>query len=106
MTDIPADRSGGGQPAMTDRQQPRASAAPIFPALWFTSGTPMNIGQRDCAYARWVEFHAGRHGLGYRTRGTAVPLATGAAVHQGMELIGKWLLEWQQSYPRIRLSSE
>lgn len=74
-----------------------------YPALWFTSGTPISIGQRDCAYARWLEFHAGPHGTGYRKRAQAVPLATGAAVHQGIELIGKWILDWQAKFPARRL---
>lgn len=63
----------------------------------------MNIGQRDCAFARWLEFHAGQHGTGFRRRATAVPLATGAAVHTGLELIGKWILDWQRAHTQQRL---
>lgn len=74
-----------------------------FPLLWYTSGTPMNVGQRDCAFARWLEYHAGPHGTGYRMKAAAVPLATGAAVHHGIELVGKWMLEWQQAHPGQRL---
>lgn len=76
---------------------------PTYPALWFTSGTPISIGQHDCAYARWLEYHAGPHGCGYRKRGQQVPLATGAAVHRGIELIGKWILDWQHAHAGQRL---
>lgn len=76
-----------------------------YPALWFTSNTPITTGQRDCAYLRWLGYHAGRHGTGYRRKGHAVPLATGSAVHDGHQLIGEWILEWQAKNPRRRLTS-
>jgi hypothetical protein len=71
------------------------TALQTFPALWYTSGTVINTGQRSCAFERWAGYHAGRHGTGWRKRSTAIPLATGAAVHKGVELIGTWLLDWQ-----------
>jgi hypothetical protein len=74
-----------------------------FPALWYTSGTPINVGQRDCAMQRYLEYHAGAHGTGFRKKATAVPLATGSAVHTGLELLGGWILDWQQAHPRERL---
>ena len=62
-----------------------------YPALWFTSRTPAIEGQTHCAYARWLGYHAGPHGPGWRRRATHIPLATGAAVHEGLELLGGWL---------------
>ena len=63
----------------------------------------MNVGQHDCAYARWAGYHAGRHGTGYRSIAQAVPLATGSGVHTGMELIGRWILDWQHAHAGQRL---
>lgn len=50
--------------------------------------------------ARYLEYHAGPHGTGWRTRATSIPFATGGAVHIGLESIGKWLLEYQQGRPQ------
>lgn len=77
----------------------------VYPALWFTSNTPITTGQRDCAYLRWLGYHAGPHGTGYRRKGHAVPLATGSAVHVGHQLIGDWILEWQAKNPTRRLTA-
>ena len=74
-----------------------------YPLLWYTSGTPINIGQRDCAFERYMGTHAGKHGTGYRRITQAVPLATGGAVHEGVELIGDWIMEWQATHPNRRL---
>lgn len=79
--------------------------APTFPALWYTSNTPISVGQRECAYRRWLEYHAGPHGTGYRRVATAVPLATGSAVHQGVQFIGEWILDWQRANPQRRLTT-
>lgn len=68
-----------------------------FPAIWYTSGTVINTGQRSCAFERWLGYHAGKHGTGWRRKAVAVPLATGSAVHTGVELIGKWLIDWQSA---------
>jgi hypothetical protein len=65
------------------------------PLLWYTSGSPQRLGQTSCAYQRWLEYHAGPHGTGYRRKGNAVPLATGGGVHHGIQLIGEWILEAQ-----------
>lgn len=64
-----------------------------YPTLWFTSRTPIIEGQTHCAWARYMGYHAGLHGTGWRRIATAIPLATGSAVHTGLELLGKWLLE-------------
>jgi len=61
--------------------------------LWFCSRTPTVLGQTVCAYKRFLEYHSGPNGLGLRRKSTAVPLATGAAVHTGLELLGNWLKE-------------
>lgn len=76
-----------------------------YPPLWFTSGTPHRLGQRGCAYERWLGYHAGPHGTGYRRRATAVPLATGSAVHTGVGLLGEWILDWQKAHPTQRLTA-
>lgn len=78
---------------------------PAHPSLWFTSGTPHRLGQRSCAYERWLGYHAGRHGTGFRRRATAVPLATGSGVHAGVGLLGQWILDWQGAHPGQRLTT-
>ncbi len=78
---------------------------PAYPSLWFTSGTPHRLGQRQCAYERWLGYHAGRHGTGFRRRATAVPLATGSGVHAGVGLLGQWILDWQRAHPTQRLTA-
>lgn len=85
---------------MSDKHQPST-----FPLLWWTSGTPLNVGQRDCAMERYLGYHAGPHGTGYKRIAQAVPLVTGGAVHQGLQLLGEWILEWQAAHPRQRLLS-
>ncbi len=75
----------------------------VHPMLFYTSGSPINTGQRDCAYARWLGYHAGTHGTGFRTKRTAIPLATGGAVHKGVELILKWVYDYQTAHPMQRL---
>jgi hypothetical protein len=69
------------------------------PRLWFTSRTPIEEGQTHCAYARYLGYHAGPHGTGYRRRQTALPLATGEAVHAGLESVGRWLIQTDQPVP-------
>lgn len=74
-----------------------------FVKLWYTSGTVINTGQRDCAYKRWIGYSAGKHGTGWRKRATAIPLATGSGTHRGMEMVGKWLIDWQAAHAGLRL---
>lgn len=74
-----------------------------YPALWWTSNTPITTGQRECAMRRYLGNHAGRHGTGFRKRATAVPLATGSGTHHGIELIGQWLIEWREAHKQDRL---
>lgn len=74
-----------------------------YPAMWFTSGTPLKLGQSECRMERYLAFHAGQHGTGYRRRATAIPLATGAGVHDGIGLIGEWILDRQAAKPNDRL---
>lgn len=74
-----------------------------YPALFYTSNTPITVGMRECAFERYLGYHAGRHGTGYRRISQAVPLATGAAVHSGMEKVGGWILEYHAKYPSARL---
>lgn len=73
-------------------------ATPRYPLLWWTSRTPTEVGQRHCRMARYLGYHAGQHGTGYRRRALSVPLATGSAVHTGVELLVDWLLEYQQKH--------
>lgn len=68
------------------------------PALWFTSRSPTEVGQRHCRFARYCQYHAGPHGTGYVRKAMSVPLATGGAVHVGTQLMGEWLLEYQGKY--------
>ncbi len=77
---------------------------PTFPAIWYTSGTPIGIGQRGCAFERWLSNHAGTHGTGWRRKAVAVPLATGKGVHNGIELVGKWILDYQAAHPRAHVT--
>jgi hypothetical protein len=62
-----------------------------FPLMWFTSRTPILEGQTHCNMARYLGYHAGPQGTGWRRRQHAVPLATGTAVHAGLEALGHWL---------------
>lgn len=80
---------------------PEATAT--YPLLWWTSNTPITIGQRDCAFQRWLGNHAGAHGTGYRRTSVAVPLATGTGLHQGIQLIGEWIVDWQAAHAGRRL---
>lgn len=70
----------------------------IHPALWYTSRTPTEQGQTHCAMARYLGYHAGPHGTGYRRISQSIPLATGSFTHLGVELIGGWLMEYQQAH--------
>jgi hypothetical protein len=78
------------------------SPSSSFPLLWWTSHTPQVVGQQRCAMARYLGYHAGRHGTGYRRTSQSVPLATGSAVHKGLELLGGWLLEYQHAHGGAR----
>lgn len=74
-----------------------------YPLLWYTSNTPISVGQRDCAMERYLGYHAGPHGTGWRRKAQAIPLVTGGSVHTGVQLIGEWILEWQTKNPNRRL---
>ena len=78
---------------------------PTFPAIWFTSGSPINVGQRECAMERYLGYHAGKHGTGWRRKAVAIPLATGAGVHDGIGLLCQWVLDWQGAHGGQRLLS-
>jgi hypothetical protein len=69
-----------------------------FPLLWFTSRTPTVVGQTHCRMDRYLGYHAGAHGTGYRHRAQSVPLATGSGVHVGAELILEWIQEYQTKH--------
>lgn len=69
-----------------------------FPLLWFTSRTPTVVGQTHCRMDRYLQYHAGAHGTGWRHKAQSVPLATGAAVHVGIELLAGWIKEWQDKH--------
>lgn len=73
-------------------------ATPTLPLLWFTSRTPTEVGQRHCRFDRFLSYHAGPHGTGYRRKALSVPLATGSAVHRGAELLADWIMEYQQKH--------
>lgn len=77
--------------------------ATVYPALWYTSNTPQAKGWTHCDMARYLGQHAGPHGTGWKHRSTAVPLATGIAFHKGQQMIGEWILEWQDKHPNQRL---
>ncbi len=68
------------------------------PLLWFTSRSPTDVGQRHCRMDRFLSYHAGPHGTGYRRKALSVPLATGSAVHTGAELLADWIMEYQQKH--------
>ena len=74
--------------------------------LWYTSRTPLDIGQRRCAMARYLGTHAGPHGTGYRRVAQAIPLATGTGVHRGLELIGQWVMDYQERHGLAKLPTE
>jgi len=76
-----------------------------YPLLWYTSGTPHRTGLMECDMRRYLGTHAGRHGTGWRRISTAVPLATGHAVHVGHQLLGEWILDFQKAHPGRQLLS-
>lgn len=69
-----------------------------YPILFYTSGTPHRTGQLRCAMERWLGNHAGVHGTGWSRVKRSIPLATGSAVHKGVELLLTWIAEWQKKY--------
>jgi hypothetical protein len=69
-----------------------------WPKLWFVSRTPTILGQTVCRMARFYAYHAGEHGTGWRRIAQSVPLATGGAVHVGVELLCGWIKEYQSSH--------
>jgi hypothetical protein len=70
--------------------------APLkFPLLWMTSRTPTIIGQTHCQMDRYLGYHYGAWGTGLRRKALSVPLATGGAVHVGVQLLAEWIQEWQ-----------
>ncbi len=76
------------------------------PTLWYTSGTPARQGQTTCDMARYLEYHAGPHGTGWRLKATSIPFASGGAIHQGLEAIGRWLLEYQLGHPTEHVTAD
>lgn len=69
-----------------------------YPALWFTSRTPTVEGQTHCRMSRFLGYHAGPHGTGWRRQAQSVPLATGSAVHTGVELLASWVIDYQAAH--------
>lgn len=78
-----------------------ANGRGVFPALFFTSRTPTVIGQTHCRMDRFLGYHAGPHGSGYRRRSLSVPLATGGAVHTGIHLLAGWIKDYQDKHGGI-----
>lgn len=83
--------------------QPSATS---YPALWYSSNSPHMVGLKSCDMRRYLGYHAGQHGTGWRRRATAVPLATGSAGHVGVQLVCEWLLEWQTAHPHKIISQQ
>jgi hypothetical protein len=50
---------------------------------------------------RYLGFHAGPHGTGYRRKSLSVPLATGGSVHTGIELLASWILDYQEAHQQM-----
>lgn len=53
---------------------------------------------RHCQMARYLGYHAGPHGTGWRKIRQSIPLATGSAVHTIAELMGEWIKEFQSAH--------
>jgi len=68
------------------------------PAMWFSSKTLQESGERHCRMARYLGYHAGEHGTGWRKIRQSIPLATGSAVHLTAELMGQWIMEFQAAH--------
>lgn len=73
------------------------SDQPAAPVLWLTSRSALERGQSYCAWARWVENHAGPYGYGYQRKASSLPLVTGTYIHEGIAEICLWLLEARHS---------
>lgn len=74
-----------------------------YPLLWYTSHSPQQDAMTACEMLRYIVYHAGKHGTGYKRKRTAIPLATGQYVHLGLQMIGQWVVDWQQAHPNRRL---
>ena len=74
--------------------------------MWYTSQSPQNEGFLRCPMARFLGTHAGPHGTGYRRVRQHIPLATGSGVHKGLELIGEWLLDWQERHGLVAVPDQ
>lgn len=72
---------------MSDPNQPTA------PVLWLTSRSAFERGTQFCAFARWIENHAGPFGYGYSRRAASLPLVTGTYIHEGIAEILQWIID-------------
>jgi hypothetical protein len=69
-----------------------------FPLMFFVSRTPTIEGQTHCRMSRFLGFHAGPHQTGWRRKAQSIPLATGSAVHTGVELLARWVQDYQRAH--------
>lgn len=77
--------------------------APAYPLLWYSSNSPHKDGTTTCDMARYLGYHAGSHGTGWRLKSQNIPLATGAGLHKGLQNVADWIMEYQANHPNRRL---
>ena len=76
-----------------------------FTPIWYSSNSPHKDGTVTCDMMRFLGYHAGPHGTGWRLKSQNIPLATGAGLHKGIDNVAGWIAEWQQGHPNQRLLS-
>lgn len=77
---------------MSDEQTP----APARGQLWYTSNSAHARGTQHCAFARYVDYHAGPYGYGFSRKAMSLPLATGSYTHYGLGGILQWVLDYRK----------
>lgn len=64
----------------------------ILTQLFLTDRSRIVSGWGRCRRLRWLQYHSGPTGYGFRPKKNAIPLMTGLAVHKVLELIFKWVM--------------
>jgi PD-(D/E)XK nuclease superfamily len=60
------------------------SRDPATVDLWLTDRSRYLTGLQHCSYRRFLEYHAGTNGYGFRRKSEAMPLVTGTHVHEAL----------------------
>lgn len=61
--------------------------------LWLTSRSLYERGTQYCAFARYIENHAGPYGYGFSRKARSLPLVTGSYSHLALTDVLQWCLD-------------